>query len=337
MYLIYAEEHTDLLLKSLKDAGLSPKRMGNLFLVDCSKSQLLEAISYLPQEVLKKLKISPAAEEDLKKPYRLLEIGFMSVNAETFIESSMFENLMKVVGNVETYFHAIVNAKTGKIFGFEALCRAQVPVYKLFKVSDRIAMITDYFCREKALLEYNSRFNKVHHLFLNMHPKFFNDPLEHVGELEASFQLKGIAPNIVVVEINEYEGMDLNALKMMRDFLRNTGVKMALDDVGAGYAGLYQLVEIHPDIAKFDIELIRDVHKHTIKGTVLKKLVEACRDSGIMTLAEGVEKREELDFLMDIGVDLLQGFIFAKPEPYPNIKEIEKKAYNLLNKAGGAT
>ncbi|MDW8032116.1 MAG: EAL domain-containing protein [Aquificaceae bacterium] len=330
MYLIYTEEHGDLILRSLKDAGLSPKTIGKLFLVDGSKSQLLEAISQLPQEVLKRLKISSASEEDFKKPHRLLEIGFKSVDAETFVENSMFENLMKVVGNVETYFHAIVNAKTGKIFGFEALCRAQVPVYKLFKVSDRIAMITDYFCREKALLEYNSRFSQVHHLFLNMHPKFFNDPLEHVGELEASFQLKGIAPHMVVLEINEYEGMNLNALKMIREFLKNTGVKMALDDVGAGYAGLYQLVEISPDIAKFDMELIRNVHENTMKGIILKKLVEACKDSGIITLAEGVEKREELDFLLNIGVELLQGFIFAKPDPYPNIKEIEKRAYNLL-------
>ncbi|MCX8059600.1 MAG: EAL domain-containing protein [Aquificaceae bacterium] len=331
------ESNRGTLLRAMKDAGLCPRMLGSLLTLDCSRGQLLELLNTVPVEILKKLKISTASEEDLKSPYRLLEIGFRAVEAEKFVEEGMFEHLMEVTGGVETYFHAIVEAKTGKVFGFEALCRAQVPVYKLFKISDRVAKITEYLCREKALLEYVARFDQTYHLFLNLHPKFFRDPLEHVGELETSFQLKGVPPRSVVVEINEYEGMDLNAMKMIKEFLKNAGVKMALDDVGAGYAGLYQLIEINPDIAKLDIELVRDVHRNPLKANILRKLVEACKDSGIITLAEGVEKKEELEFLLEVGVDLLQGFIFAKPNPYPSVSEIEKKAYNLLKvQVGGA-
>lgn len=330
MYVIYLEGDKEKLAKGLKELGLSPKVAGKLLLVDCDSSQLIEVMNTLPEEMLRKIKISWAEEEELKKPLSLLEVGFRAIGADKFLEESLFKNLMNVLGKVETYFHAILDVKTGKVIGFEALCRSEVPVYKLFKVSDRIAMLTDYFCREKALLEYRSMINQKYFL-LNFHPKFFNDPLENVGELEASLQLKGISLSSIVVEVNEYEGMDLNALKMIRDFLRASGAKMALDDVGAGYAGLYQLVEIHPDIAKLDMELVRNVHLHPIKQAVVKKLTEACMDAGIRVLAEGVEKVEELEFLVDCGVEMVQGFIFARPKPLPNVKEIERLAYNLLS------
>jgi len=116
-----------------------------------------------------------------------------------------------------------------------------------------------------------------------------------------------------------------------RSFLKSTGISVALDDVGAGYAGLYQLVEINPDIAKLDMNLVRDVHNDRLKQSIVKALVQACKDAGIRVLAEGVEKREELEFFLELDVDFIQGFIFSKPDPYPKIRQIEELAYNSIS------
>ncbi len=331
MFLVYAGDSFQEIQEALRNAGISYKVLGRVFLLDCLEDELVSALSSLDERTLKNIKVSTANPEDLKRADALLSVGFKSVTIENLLEDRMFKNLSTVLGNVETFFHAIVERSSRKIFGFEALCRSEVPVWKLFKISDRIAFVTDYYCREKALLEFRARFFGSYHLFLNFHPKFLRDPLENVGELEATLETKGINPRQVVVEIDEYEGMDLKALKLIRDFLKAGSIKVALDDVGAGYAGLYQLVEIHPDIAKLDMQLVRDVHKNKLKQAIIRALVKACKDVGIRVLAEGVEKKEELDLLLELEVDLFQGFIFAKPDPYPNIKEIEKVSYNLLS------
>lgn len=329
MFLVYANDLYQEVVEPLKAYGVRYKFIGRVFLVDCEEEKLIDALSSLPDRVMKNIKIVNVSIEELKKPESLLNIGFRALTLEEYLENKLFSELTKVLGSVETYFQAILD-KEKKLYGFEALCRSEVPVWKLFKVSDRVAFLTDYYCREKALLEFRSRFYGGYHLFLNFHPKFLKDPLENVGELEANLEMKGIDPKFVVVEIDEYEGMDLKALRLIRDFLKGGGIKVALDDVGAGYAGLYQLVEIHPDIAKLDMELVRDVHQNKLKQAIVKGIVQACKESGIMVLAEGIEKKEELQFLLDLDVDLFQGFLFAKPDPYPRIKEIEKKAYNLL-------
>ncbi|MDW8237543.1 MAG: EAL domain-containing protein, partial [Aquificaceae bacterium] len=257
------------------------------------------------------------------------ELGFRATYLDDFLEVHLYNNLSSTLGSSETYFQAIIDVQKKDIYGFEALCRAPVPVYKLFKVSDRVAYLTDNFCREKALLEYRRRGLTRFNLFLNFHPKFLKNPIENVGEIISSLVTKSIPPMRIVMEVDEYEGMNLSSLRMIRDFIKAEGVKVALDDVGAGYSGLYQLTEIKPDIAKLDMQLVRDVHTNTMKKAVVGGLVKACKDAGIKVLAEGVEKAEEVEFLLKMEVDYLQGFYFAKPTPYPDLESIKEKASSL--------
>lgn len=338
MFLVYAEDHFHKLAEVFKQNHIKYTLVGKVFLIRARQDELIQVLSNLPEELLPLVKIATAEEEELKKPESLLNVGFRAISLHDYLEKITFQRIYSILAGVEIYFQAIISRQDASIYGFEALCRNEVPVWKLFKVSDRVAHITDYYCRERALLEYMARFPLGrYHLFLNFHPRFLRDPIENVGELEANLAMKGIDPRWVVVEVDEYEGMHVKALRMIRDFLKSAGIKLALDDVGAGYSGLYQLVEIHPDIAKLDMELIRDVHENKLKQAVLKGIVKACKDSGIVVLAEGVEKREELEFLLELEVDLFQGFLFARPDPHPPIKEIRERAYNLLsNSVGGA-
>ncbi|MFN7065583.1 MAG: EAL domain-containing protein [Aquificaceae bacterium] len=311
--------------------GIPFKTIGNLFILDIDTEQFLGFTENFPKDVLQNIRLYIYDKDGPIKVEDLIEAGFNSISLDSLLEDYLFKNLSQVMGEGQVCFHAIISSKEKKIGGFEALCRLPIPICKLFKVSDRIALLLDSYCRERALLEFRRKFlSRPYFLFLNFHPKFLKSPLENAVEIVVSLANKGIAPSRLVVEINEYEGMDIKSLKLIRNFLRREGVKVALDDVGAGYAGLAQLTEMHPDIVKLDMALVRDVHKSLVKQSVVKGLVSACKSSGIEVLAEGVEKKEELEYLLSLGVDLIQGFLFAKPSPHPSIREIEKLAYNLL-------
>ncbi|MFN3472251.1 MAG: EAL domain-containing protein [Aquificaceae bacterium] len=333
MIILYCKDSGEAIKQTISLLNIPFKTIGDVFLLNVEVEQFLNLLEHFPQDVLRKLRLYVYNEETPEiKVEKLIEAGFNSISIDELLEDHMFKNLSQILGGGKIYFHAIIDVKRKKLYGFEALCRLSIPIYKLFKVSNRIALLVDNYCRELALLEF-SKFHSYYpySIFLNFHPKFLKEPLENVGSFIANLMNKGIDPSEIVVEIDEYEGMELKSLKLIRDFLKAERIRVALDDVGAGYSGLYQLTEIHPDIAKIDMALVRDIHKHIVKQSVLKGLVEACKSAGIKVLVEGVEKREELEFILNLDVDLIQGFIFGKPDPYPNVKEIEKLAYDLLS------
>jgi EAL domain-containing protein (putative c-di-GMP-specific phosphodiesterase class I) len=91
------------------------------------------------------------------------------------------------------------------------------------------------------------------------------------------------------------------------------GFKIAVDDLGAGYAGLSSFTVLEPEIVKLDMSLIRDIHITSTKQKVVRSMTALSKDMGMTVVAEGVETREERACLVDLGCDLLQGFLFAKP------------------------
>ncbi|MEJ5338792.1 MAG: EAL domain-containing protein [Aquificaceae bacterium] len=330
MIVLYLKDSPDKLKQVLFSLKVPFKSAGNVFVLNMDREKFISMVDNFPREIVGKMKIYVAKKDEISKIEDLIEIGFRSVTLEEFVEEYLFQSLLGILNTGETQFHPIIDTRSRRVYGFEALCRLSIPINKLFKVSDRISYIADKFCRERALLEYINRSLSSYHLFLNFHPKFLKNPLENVGELMTSLMGRSIEPSKVVVEIDEYEGMDIHSIKLIRDFLKAEGVQVALDDVGAGYSGLYHLTEIHPDIAKLDISLIRDIHKNQVKQAILSGLVKACRETGVKVLAEGVEKVEELKYLMSLEVELLQGFVFAKPSSHPDVNQIEEIAYNLL-------
>ncbi len=94
---------------------------------------------------------------------------------------------------------------------------------------------------------------------------------------------------------------------------RQFGFLTALDDFGAGYAGLSLLSRLQPDIIKIDMELVRDIHLISAKQIIVAGLVQMARELHVQVLAEGVEKEAELVMLRAAGINLFQGYLFAKP------------------------
>ena len=100
---------------------------------------------------------------------------------------------------------------------------------------------------------------------------------------------------------------------MILDDLQDVGYRIALDDLGEGYAGLSWLVKLTPDIAKLDMSLVRDIDKSRLKRELVASMVGVCRRARTVIVAEGIETAEEAAVLRDLGCDLLQGYHFAKP------------------------
>jgi len=114
--------------------------------------------------------------------------------------------------------------------------------------------------------------------------------------------------------VTESEKLD-DAETLVRIFreYRKLGIKTAIDDFGAGYAGLNLLARFQPDIVKIDIDLVRDVDSNKTKQIIVENIVTLCEKLGIVPLAEGVETFDERDVLSSVGIDLMQGFLFARP------------------------
>ena len=153
-------------------------------------------------------------------------------------------------------------------------------------------------------------------LFLNLHASDLNDE----GLTSPSASLTSIAPR-VVLEITERASLDaVSDARSRVAHLRELGFRIAIDDLGAGYAGLTSFAQLEPEFVKLDMSLVRDVHKNPVKQQLVRSMTALCKDMGIVVVAEGIEVAEERDTIIELGCDLLQGYLLAKPgRPFPEV------------------
>ncbi len=154
-------------------------------------------------------------------------------------------------------------------------------------------------------------------LFVNLHVTDLMDPWLSAPEAP----LSKIAHR-VVLEVTERSSLDeVKDVRARVAALREMGFRIAVDDLGAGYAGLTSFTLLEPEIVKLDMTLVRDVHRNSTKQKVIRSMTALAQDMGMTVVAEGVETTEERDTLIDLDCDLLQGFLFARPgRPFPEVK-----------------
>lgn len=150
-------------------------------------------------------------------------------------------------------------------------------------------------------------------LSININPGAVRDPEASLAPMLAAAATHGIAPGRIILELVE-DGrvFDIRFMRALLDAHRASGIRTALDNFGAGYAGLGFLFELRPDIVKLDMKLVRGIHADREKRRRLEAIVEACR-GGFVLSAEGVETEGELRVLAELGVDFAQGYLIAKP------------------------
>lgn len=146
-------------------------------------------------------------------------------------------------------------------------------------------------------------------LFVNLHP----DDLFDDDVLDARAPLSAIASR-VVLEVTERAAIkSMERLRYRIAEIRERGFRLAIDDLGAGYAGLGAFAALEPEVVKLDMSLIRDIERAPTQRKIVRAMTVLCHDLGIEVVAEGIETRAELDVVLDAGCDLFQGFLFAKP------------------------
>ena len=227
--------------------------------------------------------------------------------------------------NIITYFQPIVSVGKRTVIGIEALTRGIqdhriIPPDILFQRAKEQNLINqfDRICRKKALQTHSNLYCNPWEsdllLFLNVEFSKIEDVVGSGYLLQQVMEL-GLNPGSVVIEIIESKVTDAGSLQKFIETYREHGFLIALDDIGSGRSNLDRVFLTKPDILKIDKGLIRDIDKDFYKQEVLKSLVNLSKKIGALVVAEGVETEEEAIASLDIGVDMLQGYYFSRPEP----------------------
>jgi EAL domain-containing protein (putative c-di-GMP-specific phosphodiesterase class I) len=150
---------------------------------------------------------------------------------------------------------------------------------------------------------------EVPFLFVNLHPSdLLDDGLYAPNAPLSAFSRR------VYLEVTERAALEgISDLRVRVERLRTLGYSIALDDLGAGYAGLNSLAHLEPELVKLDMVLVRNIDQKPTQRKLVSSMVNLCRDMRTDVIAEGVETVAERDVLIDLGCDLLQGYLFAKP------------------------
>jgi len=224
-------------------------------------------------------------------------------------------------------FQPIVDIRRGCVFAYEALVRGpdgQPAGEVLAAVGDSERYGFDQACRVKAI-SLAARLGLIDTgamLSINFLPNAVYRPETCIqATLRVARETK-LPTERIMFEITEVEKVkDREHLKGIVEAYRKMGFTTAIDDFGAGYAGLSLLAGFQPDILKVDMELTRNIEQSQVRQAIVENLAGLCRQLGIRLVAEGIESLGELAFLERIGIELFQGYLFAKPrfEALPSV------------------
>ena len=213
-------------------------------------------------------------------------------------------------------FQSIVDLNTQTIFAREALVRGpagESAASVLAQVTEANRYRFDQACRVKAI-KGASDLGFPEAISINFLPNAIYKPEACIRTTLAAAKANGFPLERIIFEVTEGERVDDGPwfAQILREYKR-CGFKTAIDGFGAGYAGLKLLADFQPDLIKIDMDLIRGVDANRARQSIVKSLVRLCEDMGIQVIAEGIETPSERDFLFDIGIHLIQGYLFAKP------------------------
>ncbi|ADG83164.1 GGDEF domain-containing protein [Thermincola potens] len=236
---------------------------------------------------------------------------------------------------IRIVYQPIVNVKTGEIMGYEALTRGPEgsPLFSpvdLFQAAmdNQLLFALEQICREEALNNIQD-LKSYQQLFLNMNAEVVNDPHFQNGKTKKCVTLRGFKPEQVTFEITERTAItDFDSFCRSLCHYREQGYTIAVDDAGAGYSSLQAIVELRPEYIKLDMSIIRGIHTSLPKQAIVEAMVKLAAAVNAKIIAEGVETREELIALYNLGVHYVQGYYLARPS-YP-APEITPEAMRLI-------
>lgn len=250
---------------------------------------------------------------------------------QTALRAEIVERITGVMADraFNMVYQPILASCSREVMGFEALCRFHPEPYrspdKWFAEAGVIGLQIDLeICVIKeALQALHSLPNHVY-VSVNAGPQTIIS-----GRLMELFE--GWPAERIVLELTEHEEVsDYEALLKQVDLLRFKGIRIAIDDAGAGYAGLQQIVRLRPDIIKLDMSLTSNVDKDVVRRSLASALTQFARDTNAKIVAEGVETESEFAALLRLEVGLMQGYLLGKPNDLASAVEMCTPGYGLL-------
>lgn len=213
-------------------------------------------------------------------------------------------------------FQPIINLTTGTIFAHEALVRGPAGESAgslLSKLNADNLYPFDQACRITAL-EWAAKLQVPAMVSINFMPNAVYKPETCIrATLEAAKRVNFPLQRIIFEVTEQEQVLDVDHLTGILRAYRKQGFMTAIDDFGAGYAGLNLLADFQPDLIKLDMQLIRNIEQDSVRQILVEAALQMCRKLNIRVIAEGIESLGELHALRDMGVELFQGYLLAKP------------------------
>jgi EAL domain-containing protein (putative c-di-GMP-specific phosphodiesterase class I) len=211
-------------------------------------------------------------------------------------------------------YQPIVRTRDGSVFAWEALLRTREPGVSgplaFIEMAERLGRVRELSRRIRASVAVTAKRTPGVMFFVNLHP----DDLLDEALYDPGSALGPLAPEIVleITERSPLEGIPDVRERVRR--LRALGFRLAVDDLGSGYSGLSSFASLEPDFVKLDRGLVAGLDREPIRQKLVSSIVSASRDLGITVVAEGIETKAERDAASEAGCDLMQGFLFRRPE-----------------------
>jgi EAL domain-containing protein (putative c-di-GMP-specific phosphodiesterase class I) len=219
----------------------------------------------------------------------------------------------QALASLRLVFQPIVRAGDGTVFGYEALVRTGEPSIPhpgaLFEAAERLRRVHEVggAIRDRAAA-FLARVPSLT-LFVNLHALELTDD----SLLSPAAALSAHARS-VVLELTERSSFEhVPNLRARVSLLRRLGFRLAVDDLGAGYAGLTSFAALNPHVVKLDMSLVRGADHEPVKQRLIGSMATLCKEFGIMVVAEGIETPAERDTVTALGCDLIQGFLIGRP------------------------
>ncbi|MFC0189263.1 EAL domain-containing protein [Fictibacillus aquaticus] len=274
--------------------------------------------------------------EDEYSSYALSHFSFQMISEEdaartTSVSFSEFKERVKrpdlysviASGLFTTHCQPIVNLQSGEVYGFELLLR---PIegaphfypYELFQFAQKAGL--------QSLLDSKARVESIHNSskylpeglkrFINFLPSSIYDPNHCLKTTFKAAAETGTNPADLVFEVVETEEiLDMDHLQSILDVYKEKGMKVALDDLGAGHSTEDVLKRLNPHFVKIDRDIISFCDLNSDKQKKLLDTVKTASEIGTIVLAEGIEREEEAEWCREAGIHLAQGYYYGKPAP----------------------
>lgn len=215
-------------------------------------------------------------------------------------------------------FQPIVDVRAGQIVSYEALARGprgEPAATVLDHTLHNHRYSIDQRCREKAITT-SSTLGILHtsaDLSVNFYPNAVYQPRQCLQRTFNAAHSVNFPLKRIIFEVTEVEKVDHEHLANIMKEYRTHGLRIAIDDFGAGHSGLSLLTTFQPDIIKLDRALVHCIHERPVSQSIVRSIVSCCADLGIKTIAEGIELEVEMQTLCSLGIFVMQGYFFARP------------------------